>query len=109
MEEIGAFMECQENKGGNYLYHELIADHLLYCQSIPHATRLIKQPAADKEETRHTQEEQHIVECHEIFFEAKNADMRIDDENHGESSHRINVFNSFLCHFRSKDKKIIDN
>ena len=35
--------------------------------------------------------------------------MGVNNEDHRESPHRINVFNSFLCHFRCKDKKIIDN
>ena len=109
MKEISTFMQGKEKKGRDNLYHKLIANDLLHSWLIPNACRLIEQPAADKEETRHTQQEQHIVECHEIILETENTNMGINDENHSESPHSINVFNSFLCHFRCKDKKIIDN
>ena len=29
--------------------------------------------------------------------------MGVDDENHGKSSHRINIFYPLLCHYACKD------
>ena len=75
MEEISTFMQGKENKSWDYLHHKLIAHDLLHGRLIPNACRLIKQPTTDKEETWHTQQEQHIVECHEIIIETENTNM----------------------------------
>ena len=107
MEEISTFMQGKENKGRHYLRHKLIANELLHGRLIPDTCRLIEQPTTNKEETRHTQQEQHIIECHEIILETENTNMRINDENHSKSPHSINVFNSFLCHYACKDTEII--
>ena len=64
MEEISTFMQGKENKSWDYLHHKLIAHDLLHGQ-----------PTTDKEETWHTQQEQHIVECHEIIIETENTNM----------------------------------
>ena len=67
----------------------------------------LKQPTADKEETRQTKQEEHGIEAQQGIAETEMADMRIDDENHRKSSHRINVFNSLCSHFDCKNTQNI--
>ena len=75
--------EEQEGEGGDNLNHELMGD------GRPHS--LIEQPPADKEETGQAEEEENGVEPHRRIAIAEMQDMRIDDENHRESSHRIDI------------------
>jgi len=58
----------------------------------------IKQPTADKEETRQTEQEKHIIIAHPLVAQTHATYMREDNKNHGESSHRINVFYSLFTH-----------
>ena len=66
----------------------------------------LKQPTADKEETRQTKQEEHGIEAQQGIAETEMADMRIDDENHRKSSHRINVFYPLFCHYACKDTEL---
>ena len=64
-----------------------------------------EQPAANHEETGQAKEVEDTVEPHQRTIQAEIADMGIDHENHGESPHRINVFNPLLCHSTGKITK----
>ncbi len=71
--------------------------------AIPLTPRLLKQPTTDKEETRQSEQEEHIVPSHPLIPQAIVADMRIDHENHRESPHCVNITYSLLCHDACKD------
>lgn len=91
----------QEDEGWHNLHHELLADHLAERPTC----RLLKEPAADHEETRQTEKEKHVIKAHRGVAETETADMGIDDENHRESPHRINISDSGLFHFGCKNKQ----
>ena len=109
MEEIRPLMKGKEDKGRDYLHHEFIVDDLLNSCLIPYPGRLVKQPATDHKETRHTQQEQHIIKGNEIFFETEHTDMRVNYENHRESPHRINILYPFLYHTMLQRYEIYGN
>ena len=66
----------------------------------------LKQPTADKEETRQTKQEKHRIESQQGIAKTEVADMRIDHENHRESPHHIDVFNPLLRHYACKDTEL---
>ena len=70
---------------------------------VPLATCLFKQPTADKEEAGQPKQEKHIIPTHPHVSQTKAANMRIDDENHRKSSHRINIFYPLFGHYVCKD------
>lgn len=98
MEEVGSLMQGKKHKGRNDLHHKLITDNLLHGRRVPHTARLVEEPATDEEETWHAKQEQHIIERYEVFFKTEHTDMGIDDENHREPSHRVNILYSLFCH-----------
>ena len=102
---MGSLMQGKEDDGRYYLNHELMANDLSDCERIPYSPYFIEQPTADKKETRQTQQEQHLVECHIIITETEHTDMRINYENHGKSSHRINILYPILSHSNAKIQK----
>ena len=81
-------------------------DYSLDGDTIPLAIRIFKQPATDKEETRQTEQEKNIIPPHPHISQAKTTNMRIDNENHGKSSHRINIFYPLFGHYDCKDTEL---
>ena len=67
---------------------------------VPLATCLFKQPTAYKEEAGQPKQEKHIIPTHPHVSQTKAANMRIDDENHRKSSHRINI-NPWLFEYKN--------
>ena len=102
-------MQGKEYKGGNHLHHELVLNDLANRRFIPNSCHLIKQPATDKEETGHTQQEQHIVEGNEVFLKTEHTNMRVNHKNHCKSPHRINIFYPFFCHLMLQRYEIFRN
>ena len=70
---------------------------------IPYAAGLLEKPAADEEETRQTEEEEHTVEAHRLVTKAIAADRRIDHEYHRQSAHGVNVFYTLSLHCACKN------
>ena len=62
----------------------------------------IEQPTTDKEETRQAEEEKHLIIAHRPITKAHATDMREYNENHGKSSHRIDVFYPLFTHYGCK-------
>ena len=61
-----------------------------------------EQPATQHEKTRKTEEDKNSIIAHSVISKTEMADMRKHYENHGESSHRIDVFYPLLCHYGCK-------
>ena len=70
---------------------------------IPYTAGLLEKPAADEEEARQTEEEEHAVKSHRLVTEAIAADMRIDHEYHRQSAHGVNVFYTLFLHCECKN------
>ena len=81
-------------------------DRCLNGNTVPLAICLFEQPAADKEEARQSEQKEHIIPAHPHISQTKTANMRIDHENHGKPSHRINIFYPLLCHNACKDTEL---
>lgn len=81
-------------------------DYCLDRDIIPLTISLFKQPSADKEETGQTEQEKNIIPPHPHISQAKTANMRIDNENHGKSPHRINIFYPLFGHYDCKDTEL---
>ena len=74
--------------------------------NVPLAIRLLKQPSTDEKETRQAKQKENIIPPHPHISQTKTTDMRINHENHRESSHRIDVFNPLFCHYACKDTEL---
>ena len=83
-------------------------DHHLTTGYLPKrlSSHRFKQPTTDKEETRQTKQEEHGIEAQQGIAETEMADMRIDDENHRKSSHRINILYPLFDHYACKDTEL---
>ena len=79
-----------------------MTDYIFDSHTIPLSPNLIKQPATDKEETRQTEDEKHIIPPHRPVTQTIAADVRIHHENHRESPHRIDVFYPLCSHINGK-------
>ena len=92
----------KENECRHQLYHHLATGH--------HPKRFpghrFEQPTAYEEETWQTKQEKHSVEAQQGIAQTEVTDMRIDDENHRESPHRIDVFYPLLRHYVCKDTEL---
>ena len=73
--------------------------------TIPLTIWLRKKPATDKEETRQTKQEKHIVITHPFIAQAIIANMGKDNENHRRPTHRVNIFYPLFCHYKCKSKE----
>lgn len=102
MEEL--WRRCQQQQKDERrhdLYHELMTD---ICQKWSLSNRF-EQPSADKEETGQSEQEKRGIEPQKRVAQAEMADMRIDHEDHRESTHRINVFYPLPSHILCKSTK----
>ena len=89
--------ECRQQ-----LYHHLATGYLPKWFS----SHRLEQPTTYEEETRQTKQEKHSVEAQQGIAQTEVADMRIDDEDHCESPHRINVFYPLFHHYVCKDTEL---
>ena len=81
-------------------------DRCLDGDTNPLTIGLFKQPSADKEEAGQSKQKKHIIPPHPHISQAKTTNMRIDNENHGKSSHRINIFYPLFGHYDCKDTEL---
>jgi len=88
----------QEDKRRDDLNHELFSG---YRRKRSCGNRL-KQPAAQHKEARQAKNDKYSVIAHPRIVQTEMADMRKHDENHRESSHRIDILNSLCRHFFCK-------
>lgn len=84
----------QKDKSRDDLHHELFAG---YRRKRSRGNKL-KQPTTQHKETRQAKQEECAIITQQRIPQTEMADMRIDHEDHRESSHRIDVFYPFGCH-----------
>jgi len=65
----------------------------------------VEQPSADEEEAGQSEQEEYIVPSHPLVTKTHAAYMRIDNENHRESPHRIDVLYPQSAHSDCKITK----
>lgn len=65
----------QEDEGRHNLNHEFTLYRPSNVITIPLASHLLKQPSADKEETRQTEKKKHVVEAHSPIAQTIVTDM----------------------------------
>ena len=99
MEELRWRCQQQEEDERRHdLHHELMTNDGL--ERAP-ANRL-EQPPTDKEEARQTKQEKNAIVSYEGVSQTEMANMGIDDENHRESPHSVNIgYASLLVHHAS--------
>lgn len=73
--------------------------------AIPLTVWLGKEPAADKEETRHSKKKEHIIVAHPFIAQAIVTNMGEDDEDHRQATHRVDIFYPLFCHYKCKSKE----
>ena len=99
MEEHGWWSQQeQKDKRRNQLHHCLMTGN-----NCKRALRhWLKQPATQHKEAGQAKKNEHRIEAQLGVSQTKMTDMCIDNENHRESSHRINIPNSLLRHLWCK-------